>query len=120
MPGANVVAYEAEAAPGAVNICHCHDCQTLSVAACRAPSSRRPVSRLFVECALLAMDVGLVDLLRPVLCRNLFEADRDGFLAEVKRLADRLCDFIGKLLLLRFGFPGPEFHNHMRHRWLLP
>ena len=57
---------------------------------------------------------------RPVLCRNLFEADRDGFLAVVKRLADRLGDFIGKLLLLLFGFPGPEFHNHMRHCLLLP
>jgi hypothetical protein len=33
MAGANVVAYKAEAARGAVNICHCHDCQTLSVAA---------------------------------------------------------------------------------------
>ena len=76
MAGANVVAYEAEAAPGAVNICHCHDCQTLSVAAFRAPSSKRLVSWLFVKCALLAEDVRLVDFLGPVLRRDLFKADR--------------------------------------------
>jgi hypothetical protein len=63
MAGANVVAYKAEAARGAVNICHCHDCQTLSVAAFRAPSSRRLVSWLSVKCALLAKDVRLVDFL---------------------------------------------------------
>jgi len=76
MAGANGVAYKAGAARGAVNICHCHDCQTLSVAAFRAPSSKRLVSWLFVKCALLAKDVRLVDFLGPVLRRDLFKADR--------------------------------------------
>src|SRR3979411_27090 len=107
MAGANVVAYEAEAAPGAVNICHCHECQTLSVAAFRAASLKRLVSWLFVKCAILAKDVGLVDFLGPVLRRDLFKADRDGFLIIVKHLSDRIGDRVCQFLLLLIRLAGP-------------
>src|SRR3954462_11158295 len=77
------------------------------------------VSRPLVERVRLLHDVGLLDLLGPVIRADLLERDRDGLLAQVESVRHVPGYRLGEPDLLLFGRTRPEFHDDMRHCWLL-
>src|SRR2546429_5259266 len=81
---------------------------------------RQVVARLLVKLLRLALDVGPVDLLRPVVRSNLLHRDRDGLLPVAQHVHHVLGDRLGEPGLLLLGLPGPELHDDVRHCFPLP
>src|SRR3954447_14367083 len=73
------------------------------------------VTRLLVELRLSIHDVGLVDLLRPILGTDLLEGHGDRLLPVAKDVHDVLGDFLGEPGFLLLGFARPELHDDMWH-----
>src|SRR5438309_205620 len=69
----------------------------------------RVVPRLLVELFRLVHDVGLVNLLGPVLRLDLLHRDRDGLLPVTQHVRHALRDQLGEPGLLLLRLPGPEF-----------
>src|SRR6266699_2733786 len=82
-------------------------------------SSHR-VAGLLVQPVRVANDVGLVDVLRPILWFYFFEGHRHGLFAVVQDRRDVFDDLLGESGLLLFGFSWPEFDDDMRHGFSLP
>jgi hypothetical protein len=77
------------------------------------------VAGLLVEILGIVLDVPAKDLLGPVLGSYFFHGDGDGLFAVIEDVANFSGDGIGKALLLRFGFSGPEFDDDVRHEFNL-
>src|SRR5438132_10682583 len=76
-------------------------------------------ARLLVKLLRLALDLGLVDLLRRVLRFDLLHRDRDGLLPVAQHVHHVLGDRLGEPSLLLLGHSRPELHDDMRHYLLL-
>src|SRR5205809_1489129 len=77
------------------------------------------VTRLLVQLLRVLNDVGFIDFLGPIPCRDFFDGYRDGLFSVVQDVHDVFDDCLGESPLLLFGFSGPELHDDVRHCSLL-
>src|SRR5262249_31132339 len=78
------------------------------------------VARLLVELRRGVHDVGLIDLLRPILRADFLEGHGDRLLSVAQDVHHALGDFLGEPGLLPLGLPRPEFHDAMCHNAYSP
>src|SRR6266700_2339511 len=77
------------------------------------------VSGLLVEFVPLALNVGSIDLLYPILRFDFFHLYRNGLFSVMQNVHNVFSDCFSETLLLQFGFAGPQLDDHMRHCSLL-
>src|SRR6266478_8549623 len=77
------------------------------------------VSGLLVEFVPLALNVGSIDLLYPILRFDFFHRYRNGLFSVMQNVHNVFSDCFSEMLLLLFGFAGPQFDDNMRHCFLL-
>src|SRR6266699_4154873 len=77
------------------------------------------VSGLLVEFVPVALNVGFVDCLYPVLRFNLFHCYRNRLFSVMQNVHHVFGDCFSETNLLLFGLAGPQLDDHMRHCSLL-
>src|SRR5438552_1730578 len=77
------------------------------------------VSGLLVEFVPVALNVGFVDCLYPVLRLNFFHCYRHRLVSVMQNLHDIFGDCFSEPTFLLFGLAGPQLDDHMRHCSLL-
>src|SRR5258708_12824606 len=73
------------------------------------------VSGLLVEFVPLALNVGSIDLLYPILRFDFFHRYRNGLFSVMQNVHNVVSDCFSEMLLLLFGFAGPPFDNNISH-----
>src|SRR6266700_1188297 len=77
------------------------------------------VSRLLVNGVPLALNIGPIHLVGPVLWCDLFKRHGHRLFSVAQDLHDVSCDFLCEMSLLFIRFPGYQLDNNMRHLLLL-
>src|SRR6266705_3603473 len=71
------------------------------------------VSGLLVEFVPLALNVGSIDLLYPILRFDFFHRYRNGLFSVMQDVHNICSDCFSETLLLPFGFAGPQLDDNM-------
>src|SRR5437016_10639027 len=77
------------------------------------------VSGLLVESVPLVLNIGSIDLLDPILRFDFFHGHRNGLFSVMQNVHNVFSDCFSEMLLLLFGFAGPQLDDNMRHGFLL-